>query len=101
MPRTRKVPTPDSRVAEAWRTIAMTEHGRLALAELFLSLNLYSEIPGSDPITAGIAIGERNVAVRIAAWCGRKPETFMADAAEDVDLVDAMSENLMEKYTHV
>jgi len=80
--------TAEAKVAQAWREIAMTPQGKVALAELFASLNVYSEVHASDPITAGIAIGERNVAARIARWIGRKPGEYVETAREDMTVLE-------------
>jgi predicted component of type VI protein secretion system len=82
----------NEKVANAWRQVWESPEGRLALGELFLSLNLYSEAIPTDPIQAGIVIGERNVAARIARWVGRNPQDFVADAKDDVDLIDRINE---------
>ena len=78
------------KISANWRHISETPQGRAALAELFLSLNLYSEIQAGDPMQLGIAIGERNIAARLARWIGRKPEEFVRDAIDDVDLLEKM-----------
>ena len=82
--------TAQDEVSAAWRHISQTPEGRLAMAELFMSLNLYSEIQATDVMQAGIAIGERNIAARLARWCGRKEEEFVQDVGEDVELLERM-----------
>jgi hypothetical protein len=82
--------TADKEISDAWRTVAGTPAGRLAIAELMMSLNLYSEINATNEMQAGIAIGERNIAARIARWIGRKESEFVQEAVEDVDLLERM-----------
>ena len=82
--------TADKEISDAWRTVAGTPAGRLAIAELMMSLNLYSEINATTEMQAGIAIGERNIAARIARWIGRKESEFVSEAIEDVDLLEKM-----------
>lgn len=83
-----------AKVARAWRDVWASPQGRVAIAELMVALNTYSEINPTDPMQAGIAIGERNVACRIARWIGRKPEDFVGDALVDVTEV----EQLMDQF---
>lgn len=83
-----------AKVAQAWRDVWESPQGRVAISELMVALNTYSEINPTDPMQAGIAIGERNVACRIARWIGRKPEEFVGDALGDVKEV----EQLMDRY---
>lgn len=85
MPRRR---TAANQIADDWRSIYQTDEGRRAIAELFKAAGVYDQINPSDPIAAGIAIGQRNVAVRIALWIGLKPEEFADVVEEDVNLVD-------------
>lgn len=82
--------TADKEISDAWRTVAGTPAGRLAIAELMMSLNLFSEITPVNEMQAGVAIGERNVAARIARWIGRKESEFVQDAVEDVELLERM-----------
>lgn len=74
-------------LAGAWKAIWASPEGRLALSEFMVATNVYSEIVGNDPVLMAIAVGERNAGARIARFIGMKPESYVQDAREAVDLV--------------
>jgi hypothetical protein len=78
----------DDAIAQAWQDIYNSPQGRTAINGLMESLGLYDEIRPMNSMDAGIMIGERNVASRIAVWCKRKPEAFVDDAVEDMDALE-------------
>ena len=80
----------DDKLARLWRGLYNTPHGREAISGLLMDLNLYSEMAPANELQAGILIGERNVAARIARMIGRAPDAFVEDAIEDADLLDRM-----------
>jgi hypothetical protein len=80
----------EARIAAAWRAVYDTPDGRQAIGHLLVELNLYSEIIPQTELQAGILLGQRNVACRIAKWIGRKPERAISDVREDVDIIDRM-----------
>ena len=67
----------EARIARAWRDIYNTPSGREAISGLLMELNLYSETQPSDVFTAGVLVGERNVAARIARYIGRAPADYV------------------------
>lgn len=79
--------TAEQRLSEAWKAIWQSPHGRVAISELLVSNNVYSEIVASDPVMMAIAVGERNVAARIARHIGLKAESYVDDAQAATDLV--------------
>jgi hypothetical protein len=89
----RKRNTSQKKLAAAWRSIWDSPEGRLAIGELLLSLHVYSEIQATDPMTIGIAVGERNVAARIARHIGLRPDTYPTDAVETVDLLERFQQS--------
>lgn len=83
----RQQPSPEQRLGAIWKGIYETPHGRVAVSEFLVSANLYSEIQTADPITMAVAVGERNMAARMARLVGLKPENYVSDAAESVDTI--------------
>jgi len=77
----------EDQLADAWRAIWQTPHGKLVISELMVSSNVYSEIQTNDPVQLALAVGERNVGARVARWIGLKPENYAEDAREAVDTV--------------
>ena len=77
----------DTELAGAWRSIWASPEGRLALSEFMVATNVYSEIVATDPVMMAIAVGERNAGARIARFIGMKPESYVQDARDAVDLV--------------
>lgn len=77
----------ETALASAWKSIWATPEGRLALGELMVATNVYSEIVATDPVQLALAIGERNVGARIARSIGLTPQTYLDDAREITDLV--------------
>lgn len=75
-------------LASHWQAVWQTTSGRLAIAELLVATNVYSEIQATDPVQLALAVGERNVGARIARLIGLKPESYVQDAHEAVDLLD-------------
>jgi hypothetical protein len=80
----------DDKLARLWRDLYQTPLGRQAISGLMMDLNLYSEVIPQNELQAGIALGERNVAARIARMIGRAPDAFVEDAVEDADILDRM-----------
>jgi hypothetical protein len=80
----------DEKICRAWQQIADTPEGRLALAALFESVGLYQEIVPETPLQAGISIGQRNIAVRIAGWCGVDPQSFVSDVKAHNSEIDRL-----------
>lgn len=87
MAETRRRGTAKGRIAADWKAIADTPEGKRALAELFKSCGMYTEVPACDPMQAGLILGERNVCIRIAQWLGARPEEFAERAVDDEDTV--------------
>jgi len=92
MARPRKGSAQD-RLAANWKTVWHTPAGRLAISELLIATNVYSEIQTTDPLQMAMAIGERNVAARIARYLGLKAEDYVQDATDAVDLVSKFMES--------
>lgn len=86
----------EAALSQAWKTVWSTPEGKLAISELLVATNVYSEIRTSDPVMLALAVGERNMGARLARMIGLKPENYAVDAREAVDLVgrfvDATSE---------
>ena len=80
----------DDKISRAWRDVYNTPQGKTAISALLMDMNLYSEIVPASEMQAGILIGERNIAARIARLVGRAPEDFVQDAIEDADLMERM-----------
>ncbi len=80
-------PNPEQRLSAIWKSIYETPHGRVAIAEFLVSANLYSEIQTNDPVTMALAVGERNMAARLARLVGLKPENYASDARDSADTV--------------
>ena len=75
---------------QLWKDVYSTPAGREALGLLFAELDVYSEIKGGDPISIGIGLGQRNVAVRLARAIGRVPEEVVKDSVEDLNYMEQM-----------
>ena len=80
------------RVAQAWKDVYATPSGKIAVDYLMSSCGAFSEAYPQDPVSAGIAIGERNVAAKVARFLSRKPEDFVPTAIETVDFMDRILE---------
>lgn len=83
----RRRPNAEAALSQAWKTVWNTPEGKLAISELLVATNVYSEIRTNDPVMLALAVGERNMAARLARMIGLKPENYAADAREAVDLV--------------
>ena len=80
----------DDKVSQAWRNIYNTPDGQLAIGHLLAGMGIYEEIQATgDAMSIGIAVGERNIAARIARHLGRTPEKYVDDTVEDINAVDA------------
>lgn len=77
-------------VAAAWRGFWDTPEGRAAIGALMATFGVYNRIEVGDAVAAGVAIGERNVAVWIAEQVGARPEDFVQERSE----LDRMLERL-------
>lgn len=77
-------------ITKAWRAVYESPEGQKAIAFLLRDLGLYDELAPGNSFHAGIMMGQRNVAARIARLVGRKPEDFVKDAHKDSDLVSNM-----------
>lgn len=84
-------------IAQAWRDVWGSPQGRLAVSELLLSLNVYSPIDTDNVLHAGMAIGERNVAARIAKWLDLKPSDYVEHAQDSVAELDELDKILRMK----
>lgn len=78
---------PETQLSHAWKAVWQTPEGRLAISELLIATNVYSEIVATDPVQLALAVGERNMGARIARLLELKPEAYAHDAREAVDLV--------------
>jgi len=83
----RPLRNPETALSSAWKAVWNTPEGRLAISELLLATNVYSEIMATDPVQLALAVGERNMGARIARLIELKPEAYAQDAREAVDLV--------------
>ena len=81
----------EEKIKSAWRTIYDTPHGREAIAWLMAEAGVYDVQAPSNEMHAGIMIGERNIAVKVAAMCGRAPEVVVEETREDTDLLKSMA----------
>ncbi len=80
----------DDKISQAWRNIYNTPDGQVAIGHLLADLGLYEEIQATgDAMSIGIAVGERNIAARIARHLGRTPQRYVEDTVEDINAVDA------------
>ena len=78
---------PEAALSAAWQSVWQTPEGRLAISELLVATNVYSEINATDPVQLAIAVGERNMGARVARFIGLKPESYVEDAREVTDTV--------------
>lgn len=78
-----------AKVAQCWRDFYDTPEGRAAIGAFMARAGVYSEIQAADPIQAGIAIGERNMAAWLAEIIGYREEEYATnrDATDRVDLM--------------
>jgi hypothetical protein len=90
--------TAQGQIAADWKAIYSTPEGRRALAQLFKSIGVYDEFPGADgdAFRAGIIVGERNVAARIAKWIGMSAETYVEDEGDQTHIVD----RIIQQYSN-
>lgn len=86
----RKYSKRDVQLAEDWQAVAMSAHGRRIIADMMVWCNVYTAIEETDPIALARAVGEQNVAKRVAYLLGLKPEEFPAQSWEDTGILDRM-----------
>jgi hypothetical protein len=84
----KKAENPEDKIARAWRDVWESPQGRVAISALLLDLNLFSPIEATDPVSVGIAVGQRNVAAKIARLIKMKPEQFPDEAGDAVQVVE-------------
>ena len=80
-----------AKVAEYWRDFYNTPEGRAAVGALMARAGVYSAITATDPVQAGIAIGERNMAAWLADLIGFRAEEFV-DERDKTDRVDLLAQ---------
>lgn len=89
--------TKQQKIAKAWQDFYATNEGALAVGELMMALGVYSEINAENSFQAGVAIGQRNVAARIAKYLEMKPQTYVSDVKTSLRELDALDELLQTK----
>lgn len=72
--------TPRTKVAIAWRDFYNTPQGRHAIGALFAHAGVFSQIRATDPVSAGIEIGQRNVAAWLSEMIGLQPQDYVDEA---------------------
>jgi hypothetical protein len=80
-----------AKIAEYWRNIYETHEGRAAIGALMARAGVYSPIVAQDAFTAGVAIGERNMAAWLAEIVGLRPEEYVTER-DKVDRVDLLAQ---------
>lgn len=80
----------DLELAEAYRITFQSPFGEKVLADLMLHCGVYNPIDDRDPITVGMRMGERNVAMHIAKMRGLRPEHFPDEAWRVAGIADEM-----------
>ena len=89
---------PEAALSQAWKAVWESTEGRLAISELLVATNVYSEIQATDPVQLAIAVGERNMGARVARLIGLKAENYAVDATAAADLVGRFIESGDWKY---
>jgi hypothetical protein len=80
-----------AKVATAWRDIYNTPEGRMAIGALMARAGVYSPIAAGDAFTAGVAVGERNLAAWLAEIIGLRPDEYVGER-DKTDRVDLLSQ---------
>ena len=82
----------DLQIAGAWQAWAMTPQGKLAIADLMQFCGVYTVNDETEPIALAKAVGENNVAKRVAYLLGLREHhlEFPERAWEDTDLLNRM-----------
>jgi hypothetical protein len=81
----------DAQLADDWKEIANSAAGRRVIADLMTWGNVYSRIEGNQSDSSiFIAVGESNLAKRVAYYLGYRPDDFPRIADEHTDLLNRL-----------
>ena len=80
-----------AKIAQYWRDFYDSQEGRAAVGAMMARAGVYSTLAVTDPVQAGIAIGERNMAVWLAEIIGFRGEEFVEDR-DKIDRVDLLAQ---------
>lgn len=72
-------------IAEAYRVINASHHGRMVFTDLMMMCGAYSAIESNDPIALAKAMERKNMACHIAQMLGLRDEHFPDEAWKTAD----------------